>query len=136
MKSIYEIYNLVHELIINESTLQEDNLKILEKDWIFAEKYAKSHKLDREEILYKPTSSSINFVKTPVGIFILSLDTPEEYKGMGGATNLLQQVKNMKYNIYLEADASDNNKQDELEKLYIKNGFKRINDKKFYYIVE
>jgi hypothetical protein len=137
-KNIQDIVEKYSNKISNKwwyKTITED-IHPFEKDWLLAEKYAKSHKLDREEFSYTPTKSTLNFVRTPQGIFILSVDTPEEYRGKGGASRLLQQVKDIGQNIYLDASATDDNKQEELDNLYMKHGFKRINgSKKFVYFI-
>jgi len=63
-----------------------------------------------EEFRYTPTKSSLNFVRTPCGIFILSVDTHKDYRSKGGASRLLQQVKDIGQPIYLDASATDDNK--------------------------
>lgn len=116
MKTIKQIY--------------ESTIKDLTAKYILSKKYALSHKLDRTTIFDKSTMASLDYVCTPYGIFILSIDTPKEFRGKGGASRLLQTVIKLD-DTYLEADASEDNRQEDLERLYMHNGFTHLDNKIF-----
>ena len=113
-------YKEIYESVVNNLEHNYENARI----------FALAHKSERTTLADKDTHSSIDYVNTPYGIFVLSIDTPKEFRGRGGASRLLQQVIKLG-DVYLEADASEDNKQEDLERFYLKNGFISIGNKQF-----
>lgn len=98
-----------------------------------AQIFAINNKHNRQTIRDDITQSTVDYVDTPYGRFILSLDTPEQFRNRGGATRVIKKALNCKSIIYLEADASDPKKglnQQQLIDFYRKFGFKIISGNK------
>jgi len=115
---------------------EEENNKTFER----AEAYAMARRRrnvenveeGRQTSLDTATGATVDYVRTPEGLFVLSMDTPAESQGKGGATRLLNELRR-KGPVILEANASEGEglSQAQLTEFYTKRGLRNIGGNRF-----